>query len=75
MEYKELFWCYMYAQIYIYSWALLTQHWKVTHPLQRYWSGASEKGTYGFYHIIQANDVDDVIYYVTFWNIKYAVQK
>ena len=38
------------------------------------WAGPSEKGAYGFSNIMQANDVDDVIYDVTIGNIQYATQ-
>ena len=44
--------------------------------LVSYIAGPSEKGAYGFYDILQANDVDDVIhvYDVTVGNVKHASQ-
>ena len=38
------------------------------------WAAPSEKGAYGFSNIMQANDVDDVIYDVTIGNIQHATQ-
>ena len=38
------------------------------------WAGPSEKGAYGFSNIMQANDIDDVIYDVTIRNIQHATQ-
>ena len=39
------------------------------------WAGSSEKGVYGFFSGVRwANDVDDIIYDVTFGYIQHAAQ-
>ena len=37
-------------------------------------AGPSQKGAYGFSNVMQANDVDDVIYDVTMENAKHAAK-